>query len=63
VVGPLVEVPVLIGLVHVSLWLMRRLYGGRAGDEPSDAVLQALDDEACTTTRSVADSTVAVQRR
>jgi len=35
VVGPLVEVPVLIGLVHVSLYFLRRIYGGSASDDGS----------------------------
>ena len=64
VVGPLVEVPVLIGLVHVSLYFMRRLYGGQAGDDVIAAVdtdaLEAIDNDACATAQSVSS---AVQRK
>ena len=44
VVGPLVEVPVLIGLVNLSLYFLRRFYGGKvsAGDLETEPVIAAL---------------------
>ena len=45
VVGPLIEVPVLIGLVYVSLWLGKRFYNRMPGAEPQCEVGGSLTDE------------------
>ncbi len=56
VVGPLVEVPVLIGLVHVSLYFLRRFYGGVEQAGQPEASL--LADSSCRTTDRVSTGSV-----
>jgi arsenite transporter len=50
VIGPLVEVPVLIALVHVALRFKKRYFG----DEPDDDIL--VPDPTCATTERVMES-------
>lgn len=49
VVGPLIEVPVLIGLVHVALWLRRKFFPGEL--QADDADVKSLDSPCCRTIR------------
>jgi len=56
VVGPLVEVPVLIGLVHVSLYFLRKYFGGVAIDDGPGSEENTKQVPACDVADQVSES-------
>ncbi len=64
VVGPLIEVPVLIGLVHVALWLRRKFFPHAIIEEAEIGGVEALSErdrafiesESCRALRNTYDS-------
>jgi ACR3 family arsenite transporter len=43
IVGPLIEVPVLVALVYVALWVRRRFFEGTSASTPTERALETLE--------------------